>query len=73
MRPSNLVLALSALLNGLEDNMRELVYDSRGKLPRFVVFKDAVVNQYTGDEVAYVGEWFDAYLELYLKYKKEGL
>ena len=51
----------------------KLVYDSRGKVPRFVVHDDAVVNQYTGDEVEYTGDWFPAYLKLYLKYRKDRL
>ena len=51
----------------------KIVYDSRGKTPRFVVHKDLVVNQYTGDEVAYTGDWMPAYLKLYRKYKKDGL
>lgn len=52
---------------------RELVYDNRGKLPRFVIFEDVVVNQRTGDSVAYAGDWIPAYLNLYRKYKKDGL
>lgn len=49
--------------------MRELVYDDRGKLPRFVVFEDAVVNQRTGEEIHYTDNWFPAYRSLYIKYR----
>lgn len=51
----------------------QLVYDNRGKLPRFVIFDCEVVNQRTGERVAYVGDWMPAYLELYSKYEKDGL
>lgn len=53
--------------------MRELVFDKRGKMPRFVVFDDSVVNQYTGDEVEYTNDWLPAYIQLYKKYRKDGL
>ena len=33
--------------------MRELVLDKNDRVPRFVVFKDAVVNQREGGEQAY--------------------
>jgi SH3-like domain-containing protein len=49
--------------------MRELVYDSRGKLPRFVVFKDAVVNQREVGEEPYVGDWRPAYIKLHKQWK----
>lgn len=49
--------------------MRQLVYDSQGKLPRFVVFKDAVVNQLEGGEEAYVGDWRPAYINLYKQWR----
>lgn len=45
--------------------MKQLVCDSLGKLPSFVVFEDAVVNQREGGEEAYVGDWRPAYIKLY--------
>lgn len=51
----------------------QLVYDTRGRLPRFVVHSNVVVNQYTGDSVAYSKDWMPAYIKLYVKYKKDGL
>lgn len=53
--------------------MRQTVYDSRDKKPRFVVFSDAVVNQYTGQEVSYKSNWVPAYKKLYKQYKVDGL
>jgi SH3-like domain-containing protein len=49
--------------------MRELVLDQRGKAPRFVIFKDEVVNQREGGEQAYIGDWVPAYINLYKQWK----
>lgn len=53
--------------------MRDIVYDKNGRMPRFVVFEDAVVNQHTGQEITYSDNWMSAYCVLYVKYKKDGL
>ena len=50
-----------------------MVRDSRGKIPRFVIFKGYVVNQHTGVRVPYKKDWMPAYLELYKQYLKDGL
>ena len=49
--------------------MRELVLDQRGKIPRFVVFKDAVVNQREGGEQSYKTNWMPAYITLHKQWK----
>lgn len=49
--------------------MRPIVLDDRGKTPRFVIFKDAVVNQREGGEEPYTGDWALAYIKLYKKWK----
>jgi SH3-like domain-containing protein len=49
--------------------MRELVLDQQGKVPRFVVFKDAVVNQREGGEQAYTLDWMPAYIKLLKQWK----
>jgi hypothetical protein len=49
--------------------MRELVYDAHGKLPRFVIFEDVVVNQREGGEEACAGDWRSAYLNLHKQWK----
>jgi hypothetical protein len=49
--------------------MRELVLDQRGKIPRFVVFKDVVVNQLEGGNQPYTGDWLPAYKYLYKQWK----
>jgi SH3-like domain-containing protein len=49
--------------------MRELVLDQRGKIPRFVVFKDVVVNQREGGEQPYKTDWRPAYIKLYKQWK----
>lgn len=51
--------------------MRELVLDKNGKVPRFVVFKDAVVNQREGGELAYQVDWKPAFIYLHRKWKRE--
>jgi SH3-like domain-containing protein len=51
--------------------MRELVLDQRGKVPRFVIFEDAVVNQRDGREQAYTVDWVPAYITLRKQWKRE--
>lgn len=50
-----------------------MVRDSSGKIPRFVIFKDCVVNQHTGVQVSYTKDWVPAYIELFNQYLKDGL
>jgi SH3-like domain-containing protein len=50
--------------------MRELVLDKNGKVPRFVVFKDAVVNQREGGEQAYTLDGVPAYIKLHRQWKR---
>lgn len=49
--------------------MRQLVLDQRGKVPRFVVFSDAVVNQLEGGEQPYKDDWLPAYKHLHKQWK----
>ena len=46
------------------------VYDDRGKLPRFLILDDAVINQYTLEVAHYEHDWLPAYENLYRKYKQ---
>jgi SH3-like domain-containing protein len=52
--------------------MRELVLDQQGKVPRFVIFEDAVVNQHEGGEQAYTVDWMPAYINLYKQCRRPG-
>lgn len=52
--------------------MRKIVYDSRGKIPRFVVHEDVVVNQQEGGEVSYTDKWMPAYIKLYKEWLSAG-
>lgn len=51
--------------------MINLVYDSNGKLPRFVIHENKVVNQRPGEyeEVAYTKDWLPAYIYLLKRYR----
>jgi hypothetical protein len=49
------------------------VLDARGKIPRFLVLTDGVINQRTLDSVKYQDDWVPAYKQLHRKYIKDGL